>query len=685
MDYQTKPLKRCIILTALVFLSTTPSLFAMTQNSNDFTPRAFLHLDWRDMAVSPSDDFYAYANGSWQKKNPIPPEYSVWSSFSILVEKTQKQVHALIQQIASKKAKPGSIEQKVGDFYYSGMDEPSINSLGIIPLKKELAEIAAIKNQADFFAMLPTLQLIGIDVLFSFGNMPDFKNSKYIIGVAEQGGLGLPDRDYYLKTNEKFKKIREAYLNHIAKFFELLGDPPKQAEEEAAVVLRIETTLAAASMSQVALRDPKAVYHMKDVTQLEALTPFFPWKQYLIDMGLPQVKRINLATPVFFIKLNQLLQTTAIEDWKIYLRWHLINSAASYLSQPFVDENFKMTTVLTGTKKILPRWRRVVSNENWALGFAIGKLYVEKYFSAEDKKKVLNILQMIKKTLRADLQTLSWMSPETRKAAIKKLDLMEERIGYPEKWRDYTKLTIDRGPYVRNIIRASAFAIRRDLDKIDKPLDRNEWEMTPQTVNAYYDPAMNNINLPAAILQSPFFEASSPAAVNFGSIGFVAAHEMTHGFDDSGAQFDGYGNLNNWWSKEDLVKFKQATDCIAEQFSKYRVADNVSIQGKLVVGEAVADLGGLILAYRAFHASDAYKTAKNIEGLTPDQQFFLSAAHAWAGNIRPEQEQNLATTDAHPPMKYRVNGTLANIPQFQAAYTIKNPSVMVAVKRCVIW
>ncbi len=686
MDHSKRPLKRGAIIAALALIS-TPSLYATTQNTNPKTPSTedVFHLNWRDDSISPSDDFYAYANGSWKKNNPIPPEYSVWSSFSILVENTQKQLHALIQEIASKKHKPGSIEQKVGDFYYSGMDEASINKAGVSPLKNELAEIEAIKDHKDLIAIIPKLQLLGVDTIFSFGSMSDFKNSKFIIGAAEQGGLGLPDRDYYLKTDAKFKNIREVYLNHVAKIFELLGDDPKRAAKDAQTVLRIETSLAEASMSQVALRDPKSVYHMKNISELDAITPTFSWQQYLNALGLPKVQRINLATPDFFVKLNDMLQTIPIEDWKTYLRWHFINAVASYLSQPFVDANFKMATAISGTKKILPRWRRVVSTENWALGFAIGKLYVEKYSSTEDKKKVFNMLQMVKKTLRSDLNTLSWMSPETRKAAIKKLDLMEERIGYPDKWLDYSKLTIDKGSYVRNIMRASAFAVRRDLDKIDKPLDRNEWGMTPQTVNAYYDPAMNNINLPAAILQSPFFDSSAPAAVNYGGIGFVAAHEITHGFDDTGAQFDGHGNLNNWWTKDDLKKFKQATDCIAEQFSKYKVADDVPIQGKLVVGEAVADLGGLILAYRAYHASEAYKTAQTINGLTPDQQFFLSAAHVWSGNIRPEQAQNLATTDTHPPMQYRVNGTLANIPQFEAAFGIKNPSAMVAVKRCVIW
>lgn len=389
--------------------------------------------------------------------------------------------------------------------------------------------------------------------------------------------------------------------------------------------------------------------------------------------------------PEFFKVFNDQLKAVPLADWKTYLRWHLINSCASYLSKPFVNQNFKMDSVLNGAKKILPRWKRVVSTENWALGFAIGQFYVEQYFSPDAKEKVLDILKNIRIVFREDISTLNWMTPATRKAALKKLDLMEERIGYPSKWWDYSRLKVDRGPYVLNIMRANEFLIRRDLNKIGKPIDRSEWGMTPQTINAYYNPSMNNLNIPAGILQPPFFDANAPAAVNYGSIGFVMGHEMTHGFDDQGAQFDAHGNLSNWWTPSDLLKFKSATQCIVNQFSQYVVDGGLHVQGKLVVGEATADLGGITLAYRAFHRSKEYKKAKTINGITPDQQFFLGTAHVWATNIRPEQIRHQVTVDPHPPAQYRINGSLANIPQFQTAFSIPDRSPMVNKNRCVIW
>jgi putative endopeptidase len=565
------------------------------------------------------------------------------------------------------------------------MDEELINKVGIEPLKPEFARIEAIKNLADLQQVITHLQLMGADVLFGFGSMQDFKNSKEMIGAAMQGGLGLPDRDYYLKDDKKFRKIRAAYVQHVSKMFELLGDSPDKASVEAATVMKIEMTLAKASMSQTEQRDPHAIYHIMDFQQLQSATPNFSWPQYLNALGLSDIKRINLATPNFFKTMNELLQSVPLDDWKTYLRWHLLDSFASYLSKPFVDQNFIMSSTLTGAEKLLPRWKRVVRTENGALGFAIGKLYVENYFPPSSKQAAVEIINNIRKALEQDLKTLSWMAPETREAALKKLALMEARVGYPDKWWDYSTLKIDRGPYVLNVVRANEFLIQRDLNKIGKPIDRSEWAMPPQTINAYYDPSMNNLNIPAGILQPPFFNPNAPAAVNYGAIGFVIGHEMTHGFDDQGAQFDGYGNLKNWWTEADLKKFQAATNCIVEQFSKYKVDGDLPVQGKLVVGEATADLGGLTLAYHAFHNSRYFKEAPTINSLTPDQQFFLSTAHVWAANLRPEQARNLVTTDPHPPMIYRVNGTLANMPQFQAAYAIPAESMMVNKNRCVIW
>ncbi|MGQ3888157.1 M13 family metallopeptidase [Legionella sp. CNM-1927-20] len=665
----------------LFFLISTHSYTSPVHDS--FLAQA-LHLDWLDNSVLPGENFYKYANGTWQKKNPIPPQYASWSTFNILQQDIQKKLHQLLINVTNKPAVSGSIEQKIGNFYYSGMDIVTINKLGFTPLQPFINQINNIKTYADLQAVITRLQLMGVDVLFNFSSMTDYKNSQQMIGVALQGGLGLPDRDYYLREDPKFKAIREAYLSHISRLFGLIGDNQFAAKQKATIVMDIETALAKISMPQVKQRDIKATFNIKTRKELEELIPNFSWSTYFQALDLPNIKTINVAMPDFFIGVSKLLTSIRIEDWKIYLQWHLLDEFASYLSKPFVDEDFSMITVLTGAQELLPRWKRVVSTENNLLGFAIGKLYVEKYFSEKSKTDVLAILRNIRQALETDLQTLSWMTPSTRKAALEKLALMEDRVGYPNKWRDYSRLKINRGPYVLNVIRANQFLIKRDLNKIDKPVDREEWDMTPQTINAYYDPSMNNINIPAGILQPPFFDPNAPAAVNYGSIGFVIGHEITHGFDDQGAQFDGHGNLKNWWSPKDWERFHQATQCIVKQYGGYKV-DGLAIQGELVVGEATADLGGVLLAYLAFHMSGAYKQAKTVAGFTPDQQFFLGAAHVWASNIRPEQLRNLVTTDPHPPAVYRVNGPLANIPQFATAFNIASPSPMINPNRCIIW
>lgn len=643
-----------------------------------------LHLDWRDTTTAPQHNFYAYANGSWKTQNPIPSHYSSWSSFTVLWDQTQKTIHQLLRAAsANEQVKPGSLEQKVGDFYFSGMNSASINQLGAQPLQSAFSEIDAIKNAADLQAVIARLHLVGVNVLFAFGSMQDFKDSQHMIGAVMQDGLSLPDRDYYLKDGPRFKQIRTAFVHYMIRMFILLGDSSIRAASEASTVLRIETALANASKSQTALRDPHAIYHMMNVSALDKMTPHFSWTHYLTAMGLPHVTRLNVGTPEFIQVLDKQLQTVSLDEWKIYLRWHLINTFAQNLSDPFIEANFRMLSVLSGTKKLKSRWRRVVETENQVLGFAIGKLYVDQYTSNKATPAVQDIMHHIHEVVREDIETRGWMGPKTRQAALKKLALMEERVGSPRKWWDYSSLQVDRGPYVLNVRRGNQFLVRRDLNKIGKPIDREEWEMTPQTINAYYNASMNSINIPIGILQPPFFDPAVPAAVNYGGIGSVIGHEITHGFDDQGAQFDGHGNLNNWWTPTDLKKFQAATHCIVQQFSQYKVAGDFAVKGPLVVGEATADLGGLTLAYRAFHASKAYKTAPTINGFTPDQQFFLGFAHVWANNIRPEQARLLVITDPHPPAMYRVNGTLANMPAFQAAFDV--PDALMSKTRCVIW
>lgn len=667
-------------LTTLLLTSVT-SLTAIANPSNVDV----LNQNWMDVSTLPKDNFYQYANGTWKKNNPIPAAYPSWSTFHVLQEKNQQQIQQIILKAASKPAKWGSIEQKVGDFYFSGMDESRINALGISPLQSELTKIDKIQTLHQLQAEIAHLHQIGVNVLFGFGSMQDFTDSNFVIAAVMQDGLGLPDRDYYLKEDAHFKTIRAAYTQYLTDLLVLAGDTQSNAAQSANSIMAIETSLAKASMSRTEQRDPRAVYHMMSIDEFNTLTPNFAWSDYLSALGQPKVKQLNVAMPAFFKAMNQQLEQVSIEQWKMYFRAHLLSAYAPYLSTPFVDVSFKMTSALTGAKQLKPRWKRVVDTENQALGFAIGKLYVERYFSAKDKQEVLNMVKNIRQVLNQDLQTLPWMTEATRKAASQKLKMMGERIGYPDKWWDYSSLKIDRGPYVLNVMRANAFLVQRDLSKIDKPVDRTEWEMSPQTINAYYNPSMNNINFPTGILQPPFFDPKAPAAVNYGSIGFVIGHEITHGFDDEGAKFDGVGNLHNWWTPEDLTKFKAATDCIMHQFSDYTVADNLHVNGELVVGEATADLGGLTLALRAFHASDAYKHAKTIDGFTPDQQFFLGAAHAWANNTRPEEAARLVTLDPHPPAIYRVNGSMANMPEFKAAFGIPDGSPMINPKPCVIW
>ncbi|HSN18571.1 MAG TPA: M13 family metallopeptidase [Gammaproteobacteria bacterium] len=718
------------IITACSSTATQPKASAATSAPKPATVAApvastapGLHMDWLDKSVDPGNDFFHYANGGWQKQNPIPAAYSRWGTFNVLIKQNEEAVHDILEQTSKQDNKPGSIEQKVGDFYATGMDEAGIEAAGIKPLQPELKAIAAIKNRTALQKEMAHLQMMGVDAMFGFGEMQDFKDSSKIIGAAFQGGLGLPDRDYYLKTADKcpvpaastamtpppastmqspaqaafdackaqaaqFQKVRDAYVAHVAAMLQLAGDPSATAAKEAKTIMAMETRLAQAAMSRVQMRTPTNIYHPTTVKALRKTTPDIYWGKYFAVVGHPEIKGFNLATPDFFKTLDRELARDPLADWKAYLRWHLVDAAAPYLSKAFVDEDFKMRSALTGAKELLPRWQRVVSTEDDLMGFATGKLYVEKKFPPSSKQAVVDILHDIRGALKDDLTTLSWMSPDTRKAAVAKLEAIQERIGYPDKWRDYSALDIKRDSYVMNVMRASEFEQKRELNKIGKPLDTNDWEMTPQEVNAYYSPQRNNINFPAGILQPPFFDPKAPAAVNYGALGFVMGHEITHGFDDQGAQFDAKGNLlpgSGWWTPEDFKKFHAATDCISDHFSGYTVADGTHVQGHLVTGEATADLGGLTLAYRAFHASQAYKDAKTIDGMTPDQQFFLGAAHVWAESVRPEEQIRRVTIDPHPPGLYRVNGTLANMPAFQQAFGIKDGSPMVNKDRCVIW
>ena len=635
------------------------------------------YSEWLDRAVPPRLDFFRYANGGWIKANSMPADRSYWGVDTLLEQENQSFIRDLLTSLPA--SPEGSVQRQLADFYGSGMDEKGIDAAGFSPLQTEFDRIAAIGNLQELQAEFARLQLIGVAAPLQLSEMQDFKDSTRVIALALQGGLGLPNRDYYLKSEPVFAAARREYVLHIARMFELLGDSKAAAERQSKAVFALEMRLARGSMPDVDQRDPLAIYHPMTLERAAALAPHLDWRGLLQGVGHPEIASLNVAMPEFFKTLDRELPGTPLADWKAYLRWQLLDSYAPYLSTPFVNEDFQMRRVLTGAEELQARWLRVLTAEDEALGFAIGELYVARKFPPAAKQAAVAMVERIRDALRDDLRTLAWMSPATRAAAIEKLEQMELRVGYPDRWRDYSALKIDRGPYVLNVLRAREFEQRREYDKIGKPVDRSEWSMSPQTVNAYYDPSMNSLNIPAGILQPPYFDQRWPAAVNYGATGAsTVGHEMTHGFDDEGAKFDGHGNLKNWWAPQDLKKFRAATRCVAEQFSRYTVPGGMHVQGELVTGEAVADLGGLILARRALHALQPQDPAV-------DRQFYLAFAHSWAGQMRPEQAQELVTTDPHPPAEFRTNGSLVNDAGFQAAFAIPTPSPMVKSERCVIW
>jgi len=634
-------------------------------------------------------DFYQHANGGWLAANPIPAAYSSWGVANVLNEKTRDQLREILEAAAKNtKAPKGSSEQKVGDYYATCMDEAKIEADDLKPLEPEFARIAKISNQKTLQDELAHLHSIGINALFSSGSIQDFKNSAEVIAVLFQGGLGLPDRDYYVKTDDKSKSVRDEYLKHVAKMFELLGDDPAKAAGAARTVMALETKLAEASLTRVELRDPEKLYHRLTMAQMKDVATGFDWPSYFQNISLKQKTDVNVATPNFFKGMAQWLNEVPMTDWQTYLRWHVINANAAALSSKFVNEDFNFNgTVLQGRKENLPRWKRCVSGTDRVLGEALGEVYVKKAFPPAAKARAVEMVRNLEAALKSDISTLSWMSEPTRKQATLKLDAFLNKIGYPDKWRDYSSLEVDRSSYVGNRMRANAYENKRDLDKIGKPVDRMEWGMSPPTLNAYYNPQINEIVFPAGILQPPFFDAAADDAFNYGGIGSVIGHEMTHGFDDQGRQFDATGNLANWWSEADLKAFKERAQCVIDQFSSFEVEKGLNMNGQLVVGESIADLGGLVIAYAAFQKSQEGKPRLIIDGYTPEQRFFLGYARGWATNMRPELARLIANTDPHPLNKFRVNGPLSNMPQFAEAFQCKASDAMVRAEkdRCQIW
>jgi len=637
-----------------------------------------------DRTIDPCVDFFKYACGGWIKNNPIPPDQSSWDLYSKMEDENKDKLRGILEAASTTDAGRSAVNQKIGDYYASCMDEKAIEDRGIDPLKPELDRIAKIGSKtdlADVASAMPT-----DNVLFRFDSIQDFRDASQVVADADQGGLGLPDRDYYLKADRKSEELRQAYVAHVEKMFELLGDAPRTAAAEAQTVMRIETDLAKGSLTRVERRDPKKLDHKLTSLELQKIAPEFQWQIYFTRVGLPSLSSLNVAVPDFFKTLNEEIDKTSLDDWKTYLRWHLVHSNAAQLSSPFLNENFAFYgKTLQGQQQLKPRWKRCTEYVDDYLGEALGQAYVEKYFPPQAKEQALKIVNEIRAAMEQDIKGLTWMSPASKQQALTKLSAMANKIGYPDKWRDYSKLEVVRGDNLGNVERARRFEFNRQLGKIGKPVDKGEWDMTPPTVNAYYNPQMNDINFPAGVLQPPAFDPESDAAPNYGDTGGTVGHELTHGFDDEGRQFDAQGNLRDWWTPEDGKEFEKRASCISDQYSKYVIIDDIHINGKLTLGEDVADLGGLMLAYMAWKDDTKGQKLDPIDGLTPEQRFFVGYGQSWCGQVRDESKRLRATVDPHSPDKYRTNGVVSNMPQFQGAFHCKAGQPMVNLNQCRVW
>ncbi len=626
-----------------------------------------------DPSVKPGDNFYLYVNGGWIKSHPIPPEYSQYGAFTVLYENNQKELKALVDEIAQKKnVKPGSIEQKIRDFYNSGMDTVRIEKQGINPVKPELERIAAIKNKQQVQQELAHLHTIGVHPLFYFYAGADEKNSTMEIANLYQGGLGLPDVSYYTEDTPTNKKLRQKYQKHIANMFRLKGDDAKTADKKAAEVMALETQLAKTSFTRQELRSPEKNYNKMPLDKLQKLAPGLNWKAYFTGIGLQDPGEINVGQPRFFTGMSQLLEETPVKVWQAYFEWNVLSDAAPYLSKKFVQENFNFYgKTMSGQEKMRPRWKRVMGATSSGLGEALGQLYVAKYFPPESKERMLKLVNNLKLAFADRIRKLDWMSDTTKKKAIEKLKAITVKVGYPDKWRDYSKLEVVPDNYFQNIMNASKFEFEYNLNKVGKPVDKSEWGMTPQTVNAYYNPSNNEIVFPAGILQPPFFNKDADDAVNYGAIGMVIGHEMTHGFDDQGRKYDKNGNMKNWWTAADARRFKAKTEKLAKLYDHYTLLDSLHINGQMTMGENIADLGGLNISYDAYQMALNGKKPPVIDGFTGTQRFFIAYAQVWRQNIRPQELAKRLKTDVHSPGEARVNIPPFNMDVFIKAFDIK--------------
>lgn len=650
-----------------------------------------------DRSASPCEDFYQYACGGWIARTEIPADRASWSrGFAELTERNARQLRRILDATAAAKgggkgAPTERFAKKVGDYWASCMDEATIEARGLADLQGEWARLDAIQDRSVLADEVARLEAAGLDVPFNLVAGQDAKDATKVILLVYQGGLTLPDRDYYLADGARNVEIRQRYAEHLRKMFALAGLPPPDVEANASAVAQVEKALAETHWSRNEMREPSRLYNRVDRAGLERLAPAFPWARLFEGLGRPDLAAVSVTTPRFVEKVGELFERAPLESWKAYLRWRLLTSMARERALPraFVDETFRFQSAsFTGAKALRPRWKHCVDGTDGAIGFALGELYVQRHFGADGKERTTRLVGEIEQAMAADLGGLAWMDGQTRARALEKLAKVANKIGYPDKERDYSSMTVKRDSYFRNVLSAGRFETTRQLAKVGKPLDRSEWLMSPPTVNAYYDPSMNEMAFPAGILQAPFFNKAAPEAVNYGAIGMVVGHELTHGFDDEGRQYDGDGNLKEWWTPEVSKAFDARAQCVVEQFSAYEVLPGLKLDGKLTLGENIADLGGLKLAFAAMQAARRGAPApEELEGLTPEQQFFVGYAQSWCSRFRDEDVRLRVVTDPHSPPRFRVNGPIANLPEFQAAFSCKEGSAMVRApgKRCEVW
>ncbi len=648
-----------------------------------------LLLENMDTTVNPKNDFYRYANGAYLKRTEIPAEESRWGVFAELTERNTGRIKGIFEECSKAGAAKGTIDQKIGDYYKTAMDSAAIEKLGVKAVQSDLDKIAAITTVADVVPLVASMHRRGMGPFFGTYVDQDAKNSERYILSLNQGGTGLPEKDYYFSKSPDKENIRKQYAAFLSKLLQLSGEDSTQANAHAAKCLEIETKLAAKSLANVELRDPDANYHLMQLDGLTKLAPQFGWKEYFAALGMAEPGDINVGQPAFFTEFGKLLTAYSIDDWKNYLKINLLNGAASDLSNDFVMANFEFyDKTLTGAEKMKVRWKRVVEGGSWGLGFALGQKYTEKYFSANAKKIALEMVDNILAVMKDRLSKLEWMSDETKKQAIHKVETILPKIGYPDTWRDYSKLEIVGDDYMKNIFAIREFGFQFRLDKIGKPVDKTEWGMPPQVVNAYYNPSKNEIVFPAGILQAPFFDEHVDAALNYGGFGAVIGHELIHAFDDEGSKFDAEGNLKSWWTEDDRKNFEERAQVVKRQYDAYEVADSLFINGQLTLGENIADIHGLQMSYWAWKRSLEGKEApKSQDGFTPDQRFFVSYGQIWSSLMRPESLRLMVATNPHSPAEFRVKGTLSNFPAFYEAFGVKEGDGMYRAdaERSAIW